>query len=123
MDEMSITGTTEVVQMVQGTYTRVVLHPEDAGLPTYPGTELVGQDGQHNARALRRLLEGQGGAYRDAVLWNTAAALYLAEKVTSLHAGVSLAADAIDSGDALARLYAWVALSDRLTPPPTQEPR
>jgi anthranilate phosphoribosyltransferase len=58
----------------------------------------------HNAVAFRALLNGETGAYRDAVLLNAAAALLVAGKVASLSEGVAMARDSIDSGQALARL-------------------
>ncbi|WEK43537.1 MAG: anthranilate phosphoribosyltransferase [Candidatus Sphingomonas colombiensis] len=81
--------------------------PEDAGLPRHPIAAIHGGDPTYNAAALRRLLRGEHGAYRDAVLLNAAAALALVGE--TLPAGVARAAEAIDSGAAEALLERWIA--------------
>ncbi|WP_298673012.1 anthranilate phosphoribosyltransferase [uncultured Sphingomonas sp.] len=81
--------------------------PEDAGLPRHPIAAIHGGDPGYNAAALRRLLRGEHGAYRDAVLLNAAAALALVGE--TLHAGVARAAEAIDTGAAEALLDRWIA--------------
>ena len=83
--------------------------PEDAGLPRHPLSAIRGGDPAHNALALRRLLGGETGAYRDAVLLNAAAALVLAGKAATLLAGVTLAAEALDTGAANHLLDRWIA--------------
>ena len=85
------------------------LTPEDAGLPRHPLSAIRGGDPAYNALALRRLLDGEAGAYRDAVLLNAAAALVLADATRDLPAGVAVAAETIDSGSAAALLDRWVA--------------
>ncbi len=85
--------------------------PEDAGLPRHPIAALHGGDPYYNAAALRRLLLGERGAYRDAVLLNAAAALVIAGAATSLGAGASLAAETLDNGAANALLDRWIAYS------------
>ena len=83
--------------------------PEDAGLPRHPLSTIRGGDPAHNALALRQLLAGEHGAYRDAVLLNAAAALVLAGTVDTLPAGAAQAAEAIDSGVANNLLDRWIA--------------
>ena len=83
--------------------------PEDADLPRHKLSAIRGGDPAHNALALRRLLAGEAGAYRDAVLLNAAAALVLADAAATLPAGASRAAEAIDSGAANALLDRWIA--------------
>ena len=61
----------------------------------------MGGTPEENAVALRALMEGEASAYRDAVLFNAAAALVVADKASDLKAGVELARDAIDSGRAM----------------------
>jgi anthranilate phosphoribosyltransferase len=70
---------------------------------------LRGGDPAFNAAALRRLLLGEPGAYRDAVLFNAAGALIVAGEVTDWRAGVEEAAEAIDKGLAKALLDCWIA--------------
>jgi anthranilate phosphoribosyltransferase len=85
--------------------------PEDAGLPRHPIAALHGGDPYYNAAALRRLLLGERGAYRDAVLLNAAAALVVAGTADTLTAGAEQAAQALDSGAANALLDRWIAYS------------
>ena len=87
----------------------VAMTPEDAGLSRHPLVALRGGDAAFNAAALRRLLMGEAGAYRDAVLFNAAAALIVAGEVTDWKAGVEEAAEAIDKGLAKALLDCWIA--------------
>jgi anthranilate phosphoribosyltransferase len=85
------------------------LAPEDAGLPRHAIAAIRGGDPDYNAAALRRLLAGEHGAYRDAVLLNAAAALIVAGKAADLTEGVAQAADTLDSGAAQALLDRWIA--------------
>jgi anthranilate phosphoribosyltransferase len=82
--------------------------PETAGLTRHPQEALKGGDAEFNAAALRRLLDGEQGAYRDAVLLNASAALIVAGYANDWHAGVEEAAEAIDKGLAKALLDCWV---------------
>ncbi len=103
-DEISIAGPTAVVALKDGKITEFTVHPEDAGLPIHPFEAILGGTPSENAVAFRALLNGQTGAYRDAVLLNTAAALLVAGKAQDLKEGVALARTSIDSGAALARI-------------------
>ena len=111
-DEISIAGPTQVVALEGGALRSFTLHPEDAGLPEHPFEAILGGSPEQNAAALRALLEGRAGAYRDAVLLNAAAALVIAGRAAALAEGVAQAVEAIDSGaakDRLARLVAATA--------------
>ncbi|SFS12611.1 anthranilate phosphoribosyltransferase [Yoonia litorea] len=101
-DEITICGTTSVAALEDGKITSKTIHPEDAGLPEHPFKDIIGGTPQENAAAMMALLEGEEGAYRDAVLLNAAAALVVADKATDLSEGVGLAAESIDSGKAKA---------------------
>ena len=85
------------------------LTPEDAGLPRHPIAAIHGGDPDYNAAALRRLLQGERGAYRDAVLLNAAAALVVAGHAGTLGDGAEEAAETLDKGLALALLDCWIA--------------
>ena len=85
--------------------------PEDAGLPRHPILAIHGGDPAYNAAALRRLLKGEHGAYRDAVLINAAAALIVAGRVDTLADGAALAGETLDSGAADTLLDRWIAYS------------
>ena len=105
-DECSIAGPTAVVALNAGKITEFTLHPEDAGLPVHPFAAILGGTPAENAVAFRALLDGAQGAYRDAVLLNSAAALVIADRAATLQDGVALARQSIDSGAAKARIAA-----------------
>jgi anthranilate phosphoribosyltransferase len=100
-----------VAVLENGNVTVHEIAPEDAGLPRTTLAALKGGEPVENAAALRALLDGAKGAYRDIVLLNAAAALIVAGNATELTAGVALAADAIDSGRARAALAKLIAVS------------
>ncbi len=105
-DEISISAPTRVVEYAGGQIREFEIAPEDAGLPRHPFDEILGGDPEHNAARLRALLEGEAGAYRDAVLLNAAAALTIAGRAADLAEGVEMARESIDSGAARARAEA-----------------
>ncbi len=107
LDELSIAGTSYLAAIGLPPLP-TELRPEDAGLPSHPLDDLRGGDAQFNAAALRRLLLGETGAYRDAVLFNSAAALLVAGQAEDLLEGVEEAAEAIDKGLAKALLDCWI---------------
>ncbi|HTI32019.1 MAG TPA: anthranilate phosphoribosyltransferase [Sphingomonas sp.] len=83
--------------------------PEEAGLGRHSLEALRGRDAAYNAGALRLLLSGELGAYRDAVLLNAAGALIVAGHARDWQDGVEEAAEAIDKGLAKALLDCWIA--------------
>jgi len=107
LDELTTTGPTEVAEWKDGAVRRFTVTPADAGLPTARIEDLRGGDAEANAAALRALLDGAPGAYRDVVLLNAAAALIVGDRAADLRQGAELAAAVIDDGraaTALARL-------------------
>ena len=100
LDELTTTGETEVAEWKDGTVRRFTVTPEDAGLPRADLAALRGGDAEENAVALRALLDGATGAYRDIVLLNAAAALIVADRAAGLAEGAALAAAVIDDGRA-----------------------
>ena len=101
LDELSISGPTQVAILDQGAVTTGEVTPEDAGLKRWPLAEITGGNAAHNAAALRHLLAGEApGAYHQIVLLNAAAALIVAGKVKSLREGAQMADEAIASGRA-----------------------
>lgn len=110
-DELSIAARSQVVALEGGAIREFDIGPEDAGLPYHPFEAILGGTPAENAQAFRALLDGAKGAYRDAVLLNAAAALVVADHAASLPEGVTLAAAAIDSGAARAK----VAMVARIT--------
>ncbi len=110
LDELSGAGSSIVVSVGSvGLPTHIA--PEDAGLPRHSIAAIHGGDPDYNALALRRLLLGEHGAYRDAVLLNAAAALMVAGKSADLADGVAHAAEVLDSREANALLDRWIAYS------------
>lgn len=106
LDELSISGPSSVIrigQMVER------ITPETVGLPNHPLEALKGGNAAFNAAALSRLLGGEKGAYRDAVLLNAAAALRVAGHVNDWQSGIEEAAEAIDKGLAKALLQCWIS--------------
>jgi anthranilate phosphoribosyltransferase len=99
-DEISIAGATQVAELKDGRIKGREVHPEDAGLPVHPFRDILGGTPAENAAALKALLDGETGAYRDAVLLNAAAALVVAGRVAELRDGVEIAAESIDAGAA-----------------------
>jgi anthranilate phosphoribosyltransferase len=100
LDELTTTGETEVAEWKDSAVRRFTVTPEDAGLPRADIADLRGGDAEENAAALRALLDGAQGAYRDIVLLNAAAALVVADRAADLSEGATLAAAVIDAGRA-----------------------
>lgn len=116
LDEMTITGASHVAEIHDGKVRVFEVTPEEAGLPRANPATLKGGDAATNAAALRELLDGAAGAYRDVVLLNAAAALVIADKAADLREGAALAAAAIDSGKAKAALDRLVAVTNEAQP-------
>jgi anthranilate phosphoribosyltransferase len=103
-DEITATGETRVSALVQGAVQSFVITPEDFGLQRHDRASLRGGDSEFNAKALKSVLSGEPGAYRDTVLMNAGAGLVVAGKAKTLQDGIALAAKSIDSGKAAAVL-------------------
>jgi anthranilate phosphoribosyltransferase len=116
LDELSTTGPSHVADLRDGTVSTFEVTPEQAGLPRARRDDLRGGDATTNADALRALLDGVRGPYRDIVVLNTAAALIVAGRVDDLAAGAARAVDAIDSGAAKDTLRALVAITNEAAP-------
>ena len=112
MDEITTTGPTFVSELKNGKVRSFEISPADAGLPLAKAEELKGGMPAENARALRDVLSGSKNAYRDIVLFNSAASLLVAGKVGSLSDGVEMAASSIDNGSAADTLEKLVAASN-----------
>jgi len=116
-DELTTTATSRVWIVRDGKVTEETFDPRDVGLELVPAEALRGADPSYNAEVARRLLDGEKGPVRDAVLLNSAAALValdpgpgtLAEQI---RAGMDKAAQSIDSGAAKRALERWVAASN-----------
>ncbi|WP_103502369.1 MULTISPECIES: anthranilate phosphoribosyltransferase [unclassified Streptomyces] len=118
LDELTTTGTSTVWVVREGTVTRQSFDPRSVGVEPVPIEALRGGDAAHNADVARRLLDGELGPVRDAVLLNSAAALVALDQgdqplADQLAAGMERAAKAIDSGAAAGTLERWVEASHR----------
>jgi anthranilate phosphoribosyltransferase len=108
LDELSISGISRFAS-IGFDLGHDIIAPEGAGLTRHPSDAIRGGDAQFNAAAIRRLLDGEPGAYRDAVLLNAAAALIVAGEAQDGEDGIEEAAEAIDKGLAKALLDCWIA--------------
>jgi anthranilate phosphoribosyltransferase len=114
LDEITLSGHTTVCELQEGIITGYSLAPEDLGFRRADRESLRGGTAQDNADLLRRVLEGEKGPHCDIVLMNAAAALKAGDKAANLEEGVRIAAEAIDSGKALARLKRLIEISQSL---------
>jgi len=112
LDELSTTGANYVCEVKDGQVREFNISPEDAGLPLATLDDLKGGDGAYNASRLKALLDGQKDAYRDVVLFGTAAALVIAGKVMDIQHGAKIAAEAIDNGTAKSVLAQLVEITN-----------
>jgi anthranilate phosphoribosyltransferase len=111
LDELSTTGASRIVELRDGEIRAFEVHPDEAGLPLCGIADLTGGSPDDNAMAIRSVLSGEKGRFRDIVLLNAAAAFIIAGKAESLPEGVKLAAASIDEGNAQAALDALIAAS------------
>ncbi|PBB80987.1 anthranilate phosphoribosyltransferase [Mesorhizobium sp. WSM3879] len=111
-DEITTTGETQVAELAGGEIRTFTLTPEAVGLKRHNKEDLRGGEAAYNAKALRDMLGGAAGAYRDTVLMNAGAGLVVAGKATTLGDGIEAAAQAIDSGRALAVLDKLIEISN-----------
>jgi anthranilate phosphoribosyltransferase len=112
MDELTTTGSTSVAELKNGEIRVFEITPADAGLQPARLSDLVGGDAEVNAAAIRRVLAGEHGPFRDIVVLNAGAALVVAGLADNLEAGVAKAAAAIDSGAARAALERLIEVSN-----------
>jgi anthranilate phosphoribosyltransferase len=98
LDEISISGPTDVAEVLNGVVMLFTLTPEDAGLTRAPLEALAGGDAATNAKILTAIFAGEPGPRRNIVLLNAAAVLVAADLAADIAAGVKLAARTIDSG-------------------------
>jgi anthranilate phosphoribosyltransferase len=114
VDELSTTGANKVTQLRDGEITTYYLEPGELGLPPASLEDLQGGRPQENVEITLGMLRGDKGPKRDVVLLNAAAALVIAQKAPDLEHGLGMAAQAIDSGQALKKLEHFVQFSQSL---------
>ena len=113
LDELTTTGTSYVAELNNGKLSTFEVEPEDAGLSRAAPGDLKGDDANTNAQAMRAMLDGEPGPFRDIVLYNASGALIVAGVAEGLRDGVALGAEAIDSGKARAVLDRLVEITNR----------
>ena len=113
LDELTTTGPSKVAEFKDGVVRVFTVSPEDVGLARARPEQLKGGDAALNAAALKALLAGETGAYRDIVVLNAAAALVVAGKAATLADAARLAERTIDSGEAARTLDRMVAITNR----------
>ncbi|MFB6813982.1 anthranilate phosphoribosyltransferase [Streptomyces sp. NPDC056347] len=126
LDELTVTTTSTVLSVDEGgKITRERFDPRDVGIARAPLEALRGQDAAHNAAVARRVLDGEHGPVRDAVLLSAGAALVAGESAAGrsvterLGRAVEAAGRAIDSGAAAATLDRWITATSTPRPPAT----
>ena len=111
LDELSLAAGNEMADVTGHEFAMRRVDASMAGLEHAPVEAIRGGDPQHNAKALSALLQGTPGPYRDAVLFNSAAALIAAGETEDWKEGAARAAEAIDSGGAQRLLDRWIAMA------------
>jgi anthranilate phosphoribosyltransferase len=109
LDEITITGSTLVLEIAEGRVVRRTVTPADFGVEIAPLSELRGGDADENCEIARAVLAGARGPKRDVVLVNAAAALVAAGQAATFLEAMALAAESIDSGAAQSKLEALAA--------------
>jgi anthranilate phosphoribosyltransferase len=112
LDEITTTGETKIVALKNGAITSFTIKPEDAGLNRAKPEALKGGDGEHNAKALLAVLNGERTAYRDIAVLNAAAALVVADRAATLDDAARIVEAAIDDGRAKQVLETLVKASN-----------
>lgn len=112
MDEISASAPTKICEFDGTSFTTYIIDPEQFGLTRGKKQDIVGGTPEENAAITRRILSGEQGTRRTAVVLNAGAGLYIAGKAPTLEKGVRLAEELIDSGKALAALDDFVRLSN-----------
>jgi anthranilate phosphoribosyltransferase len=113
MDELTITGPSQVIEVRDGALEEYVVDPRELGFAQAPLEAMRGGGPADNAAIAREVLAGAEGPRRDIVLLNSAAALKAAGLAKDFREGIGLAVHAIDSGAAADKLDAWIAASER----------
>ncbi|MDC7293166.1 anthranilate phosphoribosyltransferase [Butyrivibrio sp. DSM 10294] len=112
LDEISLSAPTTVCEIKDGWYKVYTITPEDFGLTRCEKKDLLGGTPEENAKITRKILAGEKGPKRDAVLMNAGASLYIGGKAASFAEGIKLAAEIIDSGKATETLNKFIEVSN-----------
>ena len=115
LDGITITGPKRIGEVREGQVHTYEVTPEEFGLPRATLEDISGGDAPLNAKLIQDVLQGEKSARRDVVLLNAAAALVAAGRADHLREAVPLAAKAIDSGAAAAKLQALINYSSHMS--------
>ena len=114
MDEMSLSGPTQVGELLDGQVREYTVQPSDFGLAVHDARVLRVANRDESMACIQQVLANEDGPKRDIVLLNAGAALYCAGVATSIGEGVARCREALASGAAQAKLAQFVAVSQRL---------
>jgi anthranilate phosphoribosyltransferase len=114
LDELTLTGKSTIWEVLDGVIHSWTLPVERAGLPRASLEDIRGGAKEENAAIMRRVFQGEKGPIRDAVLLNSGAVLLAGDKTNAVRQGMKMAAEVIDSCEALRKLDALVELSQAL---------
>jgi len=114
MDEISISGPTQIAELRDGDVREYVIEPQQFGLSVAPLAEITVTSAAESLSLIRQVLDGQAGAARDIVLLNAGAAICVAGLAEDIEAGVAKARVVVDNGEALRKLQALVEFSQGL---------
>jgi anthranilate phosphoribosyltransferase len=112
LDEITTSGPTTVAALENGKVTTFEINPADVGFAVSKPEQLRGGDAETNATALREVLKGKKNAFREVALLNAAAAIIVSGKAKDLKEGVAIATNALDGGEADARLEKLISVSN-----------
>lgn len=112
LDEISMSAPTTVCEIRNGEFKDYVIEPEQFGFERCDKEALTGGTPEENAAITRSILNGEKGPRRNAVVMNAGAALYVADKCSTLEEGVRMAEELIDNGKAKAQLEAFIKASN-----------
>ncbi len=113
LDEISMSAPTKICEIKDGWFKSFTIEPEDFGFSRCEKEELKGGTPEENADITRKILKGEKGPKRDAVLLNAGASLYIGGKAENMKDGIALAAELIDSGKAFDTLSKVIEVSNR----------
>jgi anthranilate phosphoribosyltransferase len=113
LDELSLSGPSIAWEVRSGSVKEITIDGTKLGLGNHDDNAIRGGDATHNAQIMHRVFEGEAGAYRDVVVLNAAAALYVAGRVNEIADGIPLAQKVLDSGEATQKLKEFVAVTQR----------
>ena len=114
LDEITINGKTKVSELRDGKIITYYIEPRDFDIPPASKDALSGGDAKENAAIILRVLRGEGGARRNIILLNAAAAIYVGNEANSFQEGLDKAKEVIDQGLALEKLNQFIHMSRRV---------